>query len=52
MNQVIAVGLIQYLYKITLAIVLTPVIYLMHSIIDKHLGRKASLKLIAEAKDL
>ncbi|HOZ15009.1 MAG TPA: queuosine precursor transporter [Tenuifilaceae bacterium] len=52
MNQVIAVGLIQYLYKIILAIILTPVIYLMHSIIDKYLGRKASLKLIAEAKDL
>lgn len=52
LNQVIAVGLIQYLYKIFLAIVLTPLIYLMHGIIDKYLGKQESLKLIIEAKDL
>jgi len=52
LNQVVAVGLIQYLYKIFLAIVLTPLIYLMHSIIDKYLGKTDSLKLMAEAKDL
>ncbi len=52
LTQVFAVGLIQYLYKIFLAIVLTPLIYLMHSIIDKQLGKKESLKLILEAKDL
>ncbi|MGE0077200.1 MAG: queuosine precursor transporter [Bacteroidales bacterium] len=52
LNQVVAVGLIQYFYKIFLAIVLTPLIYLMHSIIDKYLGKKDSLKLIVEAKDL
>lgn len=51
-DQVLAVGIVQYLYKIIIAIVLTPVIYLMHSIIDKYLGKKESLKLIGEAKDL
>ncbi|HRX31867.1 MAG TPA: queuosine precursor transporter [Tenuifilaceae bacterium] len=51
-NQVLAVGLIQYLYKIFLAIVLTPLIYLMHGIIDRYLGKEDSHKLIVEAKDL
>lgn len=39
-SQVIAVGLLQYIYKVGFAIVLTPVIYLAHSIIDKYLGTK------------
>lgn len=52
LDQVLAVGLTQYLYKIILAILLTPVIYLMHSIIDKYLGKKDSLKLIVEAQNL
>ncbi len=52
MSQVLAVGLIQYLYKIFLAIVLTPLIYLMHSVIDKYLGKESSHKLIEEAKTL
>lgn len=51
-TQVFAVGLVQYLYKIFLAIVLTPVIYLMHSIIDKYLGKVDSQEIISEAKDL
>lgn len=52
MSQVLAVGLIQYLYKIFLAIVLTPLIYLMHSVIDKYLGKASSYKLIEEAQSL
>lgn len=38
MAQVIKVGLVQYSYKIVLAILLTPVIYLAHSLIDKYLN--------------
>jgi len=49
--QVISVGLIQYLYKIALAILFTPVIYLMHMIIDKYLGKEKSEEMqdVAEA---
>jgi uncharacterized integral membrane protein (TIGR00697 family) len=36
----IAVGIVNYLYKFTVAIILTPVIYLVHSIIDKYLGEE------------
>ena len=44
--QVVSVGLIQYLYKITLAIVFTPVIYGMHYIIDRYLGKEGAHEMI------
>jgi len=47
--QVVSVGLIQYLYKIFIAIVLTPVIYWMHYFIDKYLGKEGSKELIEQA---
>jgi queuosine precursor transporter len=47
--EVLSVGLIQYLYKITIAIVLTPLIYLMHFIIDKYLGKEKSHEMIEVA---
>lgn len=40
--QVVSVGLIQYIYKITIAILFTPVIYGMHSVIDRYLGKEKS----------
>lgn len=50
--EVISVGIIQYLYKITLAIILTPVIYGMHYLIDFYLGMQKSTLMIEKAKDL
>jgi uncharacterized integral membrane protein (TIGR00697 family) len=38
-DQVIKVGVVQYVYKVGLAIVLTPLIYLMHFVIDKYIGK-------------
>jgi len=49
LEQVFRVGLIQYLYKVSLAILLTPVIYLAHLIIDSYLGKESSDKFIEEA---
>jgi len=40
--QVFSVGLIQYIYKITMAILFTPAIYGMHILIDKYLGKDKS----------
>lgn len=37
-RDVLSIGIVQYLYKVSLAILLTPVIYLMHFIIDRYLG--------------
>lgn len=49
-TQVISVGVIQYLYKIILAVILTPVIYLAHYLIDRYLGGEKSRELMDEAK--
>jgi len=48
-GQVIKVGLVQYSYKIVLAIVLTPLIYLVHYAIDSYLGKETSEIVIEEA---
>ena len=41
MQQVIAVGVVNYIYKLLVAIGLTPLIYVAHSAIDRFLGKKA-----------
>jgi len=40
LDQIFDVGTVQYLYKISLAILLTPIIYLAHYFIDKYLFKK------------
>ena len=47
-EQIIAIGITNYIYKFTVAIALTPVIYLGHSWIDKYLG-KVNAEKISEA---
>jgi queuosine precursor transporter len=49
LEQVLKVGMVQYFYKVFLAIILTPVIYLVHAIIDRYLGKDTSDVLIEEA---
>lgn len=46
---VLAVGTMGYIYKFTMAVVLTPLIYLLHWIIDRYLGEELSFKLTEEA---
>ncbi|HPG33684.1 MAG: queuosine precursor transporter [Lentimicrobiaceae bacterium] len=41
LQQVFQVGLVQYTYKVALAILLTPLIYIAHWIIDRYLGKSA-----------
>lgn len=48
-QQVIAVSIINYLYKFTVAVLLTPLLYLAHNIIDRYLGLDKSRELTAEA---
>lgn len=50
--QVISVGIINYIYKFTVAIVLTPVIYLGHYLIDRYLGVELAEKVKNEAAGL
>jgi uncharacterized integral membrane protein (TIGR00697 family) len=49
LEQVFRVGMVQYLYKVFLAIALTPLIYLAHIVIDKYLGKESSDIIIEEA---
>ena len=44
-NQVIAIGIVNYIYKFIVAVLLTPVIYLVHYRIEKYLGPDLSKKM-------
>lgn len=45
----LAVATVNYVYKMTAAVFLTPVLYWVHNIIDKFLGKELSEKMRAEA---
>lgn len=47
LDQVIRVATIQYMYKVVLAIILTPLLYVIHYLIDTWLGREEAAHLIA-----
>lgn len=49
LDQVAAVGSINYIYKFAVAISLTPLVYLGHFLIDKYLGKENAKKLKDEA---
>ena len=44
-TTVMAIGLVNYIYKFTMAVVLTPVIYLAHYVIDRYLGEELAQEL-------
>lgn len=48
-QMVAAIGLVNYTYKFLVAILMTPLLYVVHSIIDRFLGRELAHKMIAEA---
>jgi len=48
-DQIFAIGITNYTYKFIIAIVLTPIIYLGHVLIDRYLGKEHADKLSAEA---
>ncbi|WP_026946562.1 queuosine precursor transporter [Algoriphagus marincola] len=49
LSQVIAVGIINYVYKFSVAILLTPLLYLGHGLIDRYLGKDLAEKMMKEA---
>jgi len=49
LKQILAVGSVNYIYKFVVAILVTPVIYLIHFLIDSYLGKEKSDELIREA---
>lgn len=50
-QQVLAVGIVNYLYKFIVAVGLTPVIYLGHSLIDRYLGHEEAARLKSGAME-
>ena len=50
--RVLAIGLVNYIYKFALAILLTPIIYLAHHWIDNYLGHTVADRLKAEAAEM
>lgn len=49
LTQVMAVGIINYLYKATTAVVLTPLLYVAHYFIDRYLGKQHAEELANES---
>lgn len=47
--NVISVGIINYIYKFSVAILLTPLLYVAHYLIDQYLGEELSQDMITEA---
>jgi queuosine precursor transporter len=48
-DQIIAIGITNYIYKFSVAIVLTPLIYLGHYFIDRYLGKDNAARISDEA---
>lgn len=46
---VLAIGFVNYIYKFLIAIIITPLLYLIHSLIDNYLGKELSERLQQEA---
>jgi uncharacterized PurR-regulated membrane protein YhhQ (DUF165 family) len=48
-EQVVAVGIVNYTYKFIVAIAVTPLLYVAHHFIDRYLGQETAEKMTAEA---
>ena len=51
MQQVISIAIINYIYKFSVAVLLTPVLYVAHYFIDLYLGKEKALELETAAID-
>ncbi len=49
LKLVLAIGVVNYMYKFFIAVVLTPVLYVIHYIIDIYLGKERAEELMLEA---
>ena len=48
---VLGIGVVNYIYKFTVAVVLTPFLYVIHNRIDNYLGKELATKMLEEAKE-
>lgn len=52
LKLVLVIGFVNYIYKFFIAIFLTPLLYLLHHLIDNYLGKELSEKLQMEAASI
>ena len=50
-SQIIAIGITNYIYKFFVAIILTPLIYFGHALIDRYLGKENANRMSQEAAE-
>jgi hypothetical protein len=48
-QMVAAIGLVNYTYKFIVAILMTPILYLVHAVIDRYLGKDLAHQLMDDA---
>jgi uncharacterized integral membrane protein (TIGR00697 family) len=48
-EQIVAIGITNYIYKFSVAILLTPIIYLGHALIDQYLGKAQADRISSDA---
>lgn len=51
LNLVLAIGIMNYSYKFLVAVVLTPILYVIHYFIDHYLGKETAHQLMLEATE-
>lgn len=51
LKMVLAIGLVNYMYKFVVAIVLTPLLYIIHNAIDNFLGKDLAEQMITHARE-
>jgi queuosine precursor transporter len=49
LKLVIAIGIVNYMYKFIIAVILTPMLYVIHYFIDLYLGKELAEKLMLQA---
>jgi queuosine precursor transporter len=51
LKLVLAVGVVNYMYKFCVAVLLTPLLYILHALIDNYLGKELAAKMTSEAAE-
>jgi queuosine precursor transporter len=49
LKLVLGIGIVNYIYKLTVAVLLTPLLYGVHAIIDSYLGKELAVAMMREA---
>jgi len=45
----LAIGVMNYIYKLVISLAVTPLLYVIHNMIDKYLGKELSNQMMKEA---